>query len=203
MSSSLTKTQGTSLIAWQDIATANVVIGGAVDVSTVFAATVLVWMTRNPSAGAFTAGWPNIRIEISAKSSGDDAWIPVAVFQPGLGTNLANTTLNGAIIATATSCVVHNATYIAAGDVLFLGHTTIPANYEVMRVKSVAGTTINFESGCDNAHDDNAVVTDQAEIYNVQVDLTAVGRIRAVVDNIGSGRTISVQVLMVTGDSIG
>lgn len=203
MSSALTKTQGTSLIAWQDIATANVVVGTAVDVSTKFAATVLCWLGRNTAAGAFTGGWPNIRIEVSAKSSGTDAWIPVANFQPGVGASLANTTLNGAVSANASSFVVTAGTNIAAGDLLFLGHTTTPSDYEIVRVKGISGTTVTPEENVTNAHDNTAVVTDQAEVYVAQVDLTAVGRIRAVVDNANSGRGISVQVLMVTGDSIG
>lgn len=203
MSWTLNKTQGTSLIAWQDIATTNIIVGSAADVSTAFAVTVFAFLGRNPAAGAFTVGWPNIRIEVSAKSSGNDAWIPVAWFQPGIGATLANTTLNGAITAGATSCVVAAGTNIAAGDLLFLGHTTTASDYELVRVKGVSGTTVTFEEACTNAHDNAAVVTDQAEVYVSQIDLTAVGRIRAVVDNANSGRTISAQVLMVTGDSIG
>lgn len=203
MSVSIAKTQGTSLLAWQDITNTNIVVGTAADVSTKLAATVLIWVARNPAAGAFTSGWPNIRIEVSAKSSGNDAWIPVASFQPAVGATLANTTLNGAVSANASSFVVTANTNIAAGDLLFLGHTTTPANYEVVRVKGVSGTTITPEENVTNAHDTTAVVTDQAEEYVAQIDLTGVGRIRAVADNAGSGRTISVQVLMVTGDSIG
>lgn len=203
MTVALAKTQGTSLLAWQDIATTNVVVGSAVDVSTKLAATVFAWLGRNPAAGAFTAGWPNIRIEVSAKSSGTDAWIPVATFQPAVGATLANTTLNGAVLANASSFVVTANTNIAAGDILYLGHTTTPANYELVRVKGVSGTTITPEENVTNAHDTTAVVTDQAEMYMAQIDLTGVGRIRAVCDNANSGRTISVQVLMVTGDAIG
>lgn len=203
MTVAIAKTQGTSLIAWQDIATTNVVVGSAVDVSTKLAATVLAFLGRNPAAGAFTVGWPNIRIEVSAKSSGTDAWVPAAIFQPVIGATLANTTLNGAVLANASSFVVTANTNLAAGDLVFLGHTTTPANYELVRVKSVSGTTITPEENVTNAHDTTAVVTDQAEVYIAQIDLTAVGRIRAVVDNLNSGRTIAVQVLMVTGDSVG
>jgi hypothetical protein len=194
------KTQGTALLAWQDIATANVVIGSAQDVSTKLAATVFAKLGRR-SGTAFTAGWPNIRVELSGKSSGTDTWIPVAVFQPAVGATIVNTTLNGAVSAGATTFVVTSGTNITAGDVLFLGDPST-ANYELVRVKSVSGTTVTPEEPVTYAHATAAIVTDQAETYVAQVDLTAVGRIRAVTDNAGSGQSISVEILMVTGDSL-
>lgn len=201
MPSTITKTQGTSLLAWQDIATANVVVGSAQDVSTKLAATVFIKVARR-SGSAFTTGWPNIRIEASAKSSGTAEWYPLATFQPAVGASIANTTLNGAVSANASTFTVTAATNIAAGDLLFLGDSST-TNYELVRVKSVSGTTITPEENVTNAHANSAIVTDQAEMYVASIDLTAVGRIRAVADNANSGQSISVQVLMVTGDSIG
>lgn len=200
--SALTKTQGTSLLAWQDIATGAVIISSAQDVSTKLAASVFIKVGRN-SSSAFTAGWPNFRVEASGKSSGDDWWIPLATFQPAVGASIAATTLNGAITAGATTLVVTSATNIAAGDILFLGHTTDVTKYELIRVKSVSGTTITFEEACTYAHDNGCVISDQAEMYAASVDLTGVGRIRIVADNANSGRTIYASALMVTGDSIG
>jgi hypothetical protein len=46
-------------------------------------------------------------------------------------------------------------------------------------------------------------VTDQAEIFCAQIDLSAATRLRAVVDNANGGQTVAVQVLCVTADSIG
>lgn len=196
------KTQGTALLAWQDVATANVAIGSAQDVSTKLAATVFCLLGRR-SGTAFTAGWPNIRVEVSGKSSGTDAWIPLpgATFQPAVGATIVNTTLNGAVSAAATTFVVTSGTNILAGDVLFLGDPST-ANYEIVRVKAISGTTVTPEEPVTYAHATAAIVTDQAETYLAQVDLTAVGRIRAVCDNAGSGQSISVEVLMVTGDSL-
>lgn len=198
----VSKTAGTSLAAWQDVATANVIVGTALDVSTKLAATVFAFLGRN-SSSAFTAGWPNIRIEGSAKASGNDAWVPLATFQPVIGASIAATTLNGAVSANASSFVVTSATNIAAGDMMFLGHTSDTTKYELVRVKSVSGTTITPEENVTNAHDTGAVASDQAEAYAASLDLTGITRIRAVIDNAGSGRTIYVQVLCVTGDSIG
>lgn len=198
----VSKTAGTTLAAWQDVATGSVVCGTALDVSTKLAATVFAFLGRN-SSSAFTAGWPNIRIEGSAKASGNDAWVPLATFQPVIGASIAATTLNGAVSANASTFVVTSATNIAAGDIMFLGHTTDTTKYEIVRVKGVSGTTITPEENVTNAHDSGAVASDQAETYSASLDLTGITRIRAVIDNAGSGRTIYVQVLCVTGDSIG
>lgn len=199
---SITKTAGTSLASWADVATGNVTVGSAADVSTKLGATIFAQVGRR-SGSAFTAGWPNIRIEASAKSSGNDAWVPLAIWSPGVGASIANSTCNGAVSAGAGSFTITSATNVAAGDILFMGHTTDTTKYELVRVKSVSGTTITFEENCTYAHDNTAPVTDQAEMYCGSFDLTGISRIRAVIDNAGSGQTMTAQVLMVTGDSIG
>jgi hypothetical protein len=197
----ITKTVNNVLAAWADTATANVTVGSPLDVATKLAALVLIRMGRR-SGSAFTAGWPNVRIEASAKSSGDDTWAPLFVFQPPVGASIANTTLNGAISAGATSCTVTSATNIADGDILYLGDSS-SANWELVRVKDVSGTTVTFEEACTFAHENGAAVTDQGEIVAAQLDLSAVTRLRAVVDNANGGQTVAVQVLAVTADSIG
>jgi hypothetical protein len=198
----VTKTTDISLLAWQEVATANVAVGADVSVSNKFAATVVVHLGRK-SGTSFTERWPTLRIEVSSKASGNDAWSPAAMFTMSVGSNIASTTLNGAVSAGATTCTVTAATNIAAGDLLFLGHTTTVANYELVRVKSVSGTTITFEEACTSAHDNGAVVTDQGETYVAQLDLMSVTRVRAVLDNAGGGVTVACRAMMVTGDSIG
>jgi hypothetical protein len=120
-----------------------------------------------------------------------------------VGSSIANTTLNGAVSAGATSCTVTAATNIAVGDLLFLGHTITVANYEIIRVKSVSGTTVNFEEACVNAHDSGAQVTDQAEIYSLgPYDLSTFARVRVILDNMGSGQGVYFRSVMNTLDSI-
>jgi hypothetical protein len=189
-----TKTIGTSHLAWQDIASAAQVIGSAIDVSTAWAIAFNVQVGRLTGT-AFTDGWPNVRIEASGKASGNDKWVPIDILQPDAGSSIAATTLNGAISAAATSCVVTSATNIAAGDLLFLGHTTTPGNYELVRVKSVSGTTITFEEACTYAHDNTAVVTDQAQEWFPVYRVDAYSRIRVVIDNANSGQGIKAEVL--------
>lgn len=196
------KTSGQTLSAWASVASAAVSVGSPVDVSTKLGATVFARLGRGTGT-AFTAGWPNIRIEASPKSSGDNSWVPLVIFQPGVGVaTLVNTTLNGAVSAGASSFTVTSASNIAVGDVLFLGDTS-SSNYEIVRVKGVSGTTITPEENIVNAHANAAQVTDQAEMYQANLDLSSVVRIRAVIDNAGSGQAIYAEVTISYLDSIG
>lgn len=197
------KTVGTTLLPWQDVATGSIIIGGVQDVSTKYAASFAIKIARRTGT-AFTAGWPNIRIEASAKSSGNDAWIPIVQVQPALGSSIVNTTLNGAVSAAAATFVISSNTNLGAGDILFLGDGS-QGNYELVRVKSFSGSapniTVTPEENVSFAHANAAIVTDQAEMYDPACDLTPYARVRAVADNGNSGQAISVQVLMTTHDS--
>lgn len=194
-------TDNTALAAWQDIASAAQVISSAVDVSAKMAIGIWIKMGRK-SSSAFTAGWPNFRIEGSAKSSGNDNWAVLANFQPPVGASISATTANGAISAGDGTCVVTSATNIAVGDYLFLGHTTTASNYELVRVKGISGTTVTFEENCTSAHDNGCVISDQAEHYYVTLDCSTQTRIRLVIDNSNSSRDIAAEARYVLLDSI-
>jgi hypothetical protein len=193
------KTANQTLLSWQDVANTNIVLGTPVDVSGKYSASILIKFARKTGT-AFSTGWPNVRIEGSQKTSGNDAWGTLLQYQTALGVSIANTTLNGAVSAGATSFVVTASTNIAAGDILFLEDGS-QANYETCRVKSVSGTTITPEEALTFSHQTAKIVTDQAEIYQPLIDLTGIVRVRAVCDNGNSGQTIAVQVLMTTHDS--
>jgi len=197
----ITKTQGQTLLALQSIATANSIVGTALDVSTKLAATVFVRFGRHV-ANVLTAGWPNIRIEGSAKSSGTDAWVPLAIFQPSPGVaTIGATTLNGTVTAADPSIVVASASNFAVGGLIFIEDSTF-ANGEWARIKSIVSTTLTLEEPVTNGHANGSVVTAQAEVFVAQLDLTAIGRIRVVADNLGSGYTIGVEAQLVTADSL-
>lgn len=196
----VTKTVQTALVAWQDLATANQIISSAFSVTTILAGSIGIRIGRR-SGTAFSAGWPNVRLEVSFQDSGDRRWTPIRVFTPFVGGTIVNTTLNGAVSAGATTFVVTSATNLAVGDILFLSDTT-PSNYELVRVKTVSGTTITPEDPVVNAHVTASIVTDQAEMYAESLDLSTYRAIRAVVDNIGSAQSISVEVQLTTLDTL-
>lgn len=194
-------TDNTAHLAWTDIASAAQNIPSAIDVSGKMAIGIWIKMGRKSST-AFTAGWPNFRVEGSSKSSGNDNWAVLANFQPPVGASISSTTANGAISGGAGSCTVTSATNIAVGDYLFLGHTTTPGNYELVRVKSVSGTTVTFEENCTNAHDNGCVISDQSEHFYIEIGCATQTRIRVVTDNANSSRDIAVEIRYVLLDSL-
>lgn len=195
------KTANRTLFAWADVASLAITIGSTIDVSTAFEVSVIGRIGRRTGT-AFTLGSPNIRIEGSVKSSGNNSWAPLFTYQPPIGASIANTTLNGAVSANAATFIVTAGTNIAAGDILFLGDSSA-ANYEIVRVKSIATTTVTPEENVVNAHANAAIVTDQAFIFTAVLGVSSYQRIRAVVDNAGSGQDISVEVLCGSLDSVG
>lgn len=182
-----------SLLAWTDLATTTQQIGTAQNVSAIWAASFSIRLARK-TGSAFTAGWPNVRIEASTKASGGP-WIPLFNYQMQLGASIAATTLSAGITAGATTFTVTSATNIAAGAILFLADTST-TNYELVRVLSVSGTTITPEEPCVNNHANGAIVTSLAEMTFPAVDLSCYAQVRSVVDNANSGQTISAEVTM-------
>jgi hypothetical protein len=201
MSTTITpvKTSNLSLLNWQDVANGDVIVGSAFDVSTIYALAVQIRMGRL-SSGNFNEGWPVVRIEGSVTTGGNDHWAPIAMIQFNPGLLIANTTLNGAVSSGATSFNVNISTYIAVGDILFLGDTA-PTNYELVRVKGISGTTITVEEPVTFSHADGAIVTNQAEMYYPAFDVSAYLRVRAVFNNAGSGRSVAIEVLASSMDS--
>ncbi len=195
------KTIQTAMLAWQDIATGSQVISSVVDCSSIWAASFGVRIGRQ-SATAFTAGWPNIRFEASYLSSGNAAWIPLFTLQPPIGATVGKTTLNGAVSAGASTLTLTSATNFVQGDIIYVGDSST-ANYEIVRCKSIASTTVTFEEVCTYAHTNSAIVSNQAFLACPSADLTSYKRVRCVADNANGGITISIEVALITMDSFG
>jgi hypothetical protein len=200
----LTKTIGTVVTGWATAIAADAQAGHTAiqTVTNKLSASFEITLARS-TGSAYTIG-PKVRIEGLYEGSITRTSPQIDAIQMAVGASIANTTLNGAVSAGATSCVVTAGTNIAAGDILFLGHTTTPANYELVRVKSVVtGTTVNFEEACVNAHDSGAQVTDQAEIYSLgPYDLSTFARVRVILDNVGTGQGVYFRCIMNTLDSV-
>lgn len=189
----------TDLLAWQDVAAAAHVISSAFNCADLWAAAIAVRLGRRTGT-AFTAGSPNVLVQASFRTSGNNSWIDIDTFQPLVGATIVNTTLSSAITANDATFTVTSATNIAVNDLLFLGHSSA-ANYEIVKVKSISGTTITPYENVVNAHTNAALVTDQAEQLIHAYDLSVFRRIRAIIDNLGSGQNISAEVALMTFDS--
>lgn len=167
-------------------------VGTAVDVTGMHYIGLTGWIGRL-SGTAHASPWATLLLEGNTSATDDSMWepIPDASFTMAPGASIANTTLNGAVSANATTIVVASATNIAAGDLLFLSHGSSTANYEVVRVASVSGTTITVDDKVVFAHDSGAAVTDQAEHYCIPaLSVVGLSRIRAKIIN-QSGQTIT------------
>ena len=192
------KTQGTSLISLQSVAASTVLLGSAVDVSQKFAATIFIRFGRR-SATAAGAG-ANIRVEASYKSSGDNSWVPLAVFTTNFAAAEAEA-VSGTVNAGTKVVTVASTTNLTAGDVIFINNGTI-ANSEWGRVKSISSNvSVTIEDDLVNAQT-GATLYDSAEMFLCQLDLSAIGRIRIVADGSLYTQAFAIQADMITLDSI-
>ena len=200
----LNKSAAGVLLAHTQQPTATVTIGSAVDVSTKLGpATAFVKLGRTASTAL--SNQVKFRLEGSAKTSGNDEWVPVYEWTSLNGTTAASsTTVNDAAFnAGDTSFVVTSVTGLAAGDILYLRETGTPANSEWVRIQSMSGTTVTLEEACTRSHTNGINVADLGEIMRVALDLSAHVRIRLVVDTASatSGTTVDVLAWLVTADS--
>ena len=203
MSTTPNKTVGVTLgsLSWQQVNSKQVVYESGIDVSTVWGIAVNYQLGRGTST-AFTAS-PNLVVQASAAASGNGKWTDIYSYPMSLGASVANTAVNTGISAGGTQVVVNSASNIAAGDKLFLGHTTTPSNYEIVRVKDVVSTTVHFWFPCEKAHDTGAIVTDQAEDNFAVLGVENYKRIQIVIDNSGGGQRLFGEVIVNRLDSIG
>lgn len=201
----LSKTQGTSLLSLQTCASGAVVLGTAADVSTKLAATVFVHVGRTATT-ALTNG-AKIRVEASSKSSLDGHWFPLAEFITGVAASTTTATLTTGTTAGDTVLPMTTTAGIVIGDLVYIREAGGETNSEFGRVKTVTtNTSVTIEDGTLFNHTvTTTLVWSKAEFFVAQLDLTAIGRIRVVVDCAYalSGQTIVAEAFMVTGDSIG
>lgn len=201
----LNKTAAQALLAHTQLATATQAVGSAVDVSTkIGPAVAMVKMGRTVATalGAQVA----FRLEGSAKTSGNDEWVPIYEWASGNGTTAANaSTVNDASFNAAdTSFTITSATGITGGDLMYLRETGTPANSEWVRIASVSGTTINLEDAVTRNHTNGITTTDLAEMWSIPIDIAGHVRVRLVVNanNVtATGQTVDVIAWLVTADS--
>ena len=196
--STYTKTQGTSVLSLQTVASGAVLLSSAIDVSTVIAATMFIHFGRE-IATALTVG-AQFRIEASSKSSGDGHWYPLFIYITDIAA-ASDEAVSGTVNAGTNVITVAATAGFVAGDIIFIQNGTI-GNSEWGRVKSiVTNTSVTIEDNLVNAQT-GATMYDQAQIFRaVDINCRALGRLRLVVDNTGTGQAIAVEAHVVTADS--
>lgn len=200
----LNKTAAGVLLAHTQCASATVTLGSPVDVSTkVGQATAFVKIGRTIATAL--SNQVKFRLEGSAKSSGNDEWVPIQEWQSLTGTTTASkTTLNDASCnAGDTVFTLTSGTGFTAGDLVYLRETGTPANSEWVRGKSIATNDLTIEEGLTRSHTNGIDVTDLAELFAIPFDAGGQVRVRLVVDTASavSGQTVDVIAWIVTADS--
>jgi len=195
-----TKTQGTSVLTLQSVASGAVLISTAIDVSGKIAVTLFIHFGRRATT-ALTVGC-QIRIEGSSKSSGDGHWYPLFIYTTDVAA-AESEAVTGTNNAGQNVITVASTTNLSAGDVIYIDNSTI-GNSEWHRIKSVVtNTSITLEDNLAHAQNSgSATIYDQAQIFRaVDINCRALGRLRVVVDDSGTGQAIAIEVDMVSADS--
>ncbi len=141
------------------------------------------------------------RIEYSAQSSGDGHWYPLATYLTKIA-SVTSQAVSGTCASGQNVVAMSSTTGMSVGDIVYIDNGTI-ANAEWGRVKVVtSNTSITLEDNLVHAQT-GATVYPSAEMFAAQIDCTAVGRLRLVVDGSGTGQAIAVEAELVSADTIG
>lgn len=183
-----TKTVATTAFAAASCASGSMYKGAEIDVSTAIDGSIKVRLGRTATAALTNP--VGFKIEVSAKTSGDDWWVPVYVWVNSIVAicviDQATNLLNGATSAGATSYVLDLTTGQNAGDLVFFNEA---GKYEWARTKSVVTVTGTPLDPLVFAHVDNTIVTDQGEEWDIPLGLymPSAKRIRLIVDCAAAG----------------
>lgn len=198
----VTKTQGTAVLAHQAVTHPDTVKGSAQDVSTAFSATIVMYHALVEAAANTNAG--SFHVQVSPSSSGNEDWATIAQFT-------ANTVTPDTEAITATEPIgetelaVASTTGFVAGDLLYIQDAGTLADSEWARCQEIStDSSITLVDGLTSAKDSSDVIWNDANVFTAQLDLVAVGRLRVIFQHEGStGANVHVKALMTTGDSIG
>lgn len=196
----ISKTAGTVVQALTQAAGSVVTISSAIDVSTKLAATMFIHFGRRIA----TAGGAGVtfRVEASAKSSGDGFWWSLAQFTTSFAAT-TYTALGGSGNDAATPTLTFTNTGFAIGDIIHIDDGTSTSTGEFHRVKALISTTgLTLEDNLVAGHNSKSV-SRAAEMFVAALDLTAISRIRLVVDGSLFTQVNSFEAFLVSGDSIG
>lgn len=197
----ISKTQGTAILAHQAVIHPATVVGSAQDVTTKLAATIIIFHASVEAVANTNPG--RFLVQASGASSGNEDWVTVYEFDATIST--ADTE---SMIATEpqgeTVLAVSDTTGFVANDILYIQDTTVVADSEWGRCQEiVTNTSIDLVDGLTNAKDSSDVIWNDSDIFVCQLDLTAIGRVRVVFLHEGAaGANCHIKGMMVTGDSI-
>lgn len=189
----LSKIQQTTVLAIQDVASNVSVVGGAIDVSTYYEGKVRIRFGRG-TANAFTTA-PIFRLQVCYDSSSptNQQWADYQVVQPPVGATIGSQATSSGDGVGSTAVTLAAGTNFTAGDFVFFHHTTI-GNSEWHRQLLVAGAVITIAEGLVNDQA-AATVRDQAEEWNISMNLADVQKIRLLCESGATGQAYVVEAI--------
>ena len=179
-----TETIETDLVSAQTIAASASVLSSTVSVVGVKRATVLIFHGRAATAGFGTNG-TEYRVEVSAQSSGNETWQPIASILTGSA--VCNSAAASSNCAAGTTLVtITSGTAMPARDIICFTSGTI----EWVRSTVANGTaSFNVLDATTYDHASATGIFSSAELFPLTFNLESVTRLRAVVNNLASGTT--------------
>lgn len=195
-----TKTLGTNVLTMQSVTAGSLVVGSAVDVSTLFSALLAIRFGRGATT-ALTAG-VTFNVQWSSTASDDYGWNSYLV-QPIVSETTAaeSEAVTGTVSATATAITMASTTNLTVGEWISIINGTA-ANSEIRQIKAVTTNTSVTVDAIQNAQT-GATVYDQAQVIPVYLDLRHIKRIRLVVDAVGAGQVTYCSAALNSLDEVG
>lgn len=196
------KTQGIAILAHQAVTHPGSVVGSAQDVTTKIAATIILFHAMVEAVANTNPG--TFYVQVSGLASGNEDWATVAQF-----TAKDTTPDTEALTATEASGVkvlaVASTTGFVAGDIVYIQDAGNLADSEWGQLEQiVTDTSLDLLDGLTTGKDSSDVAWNDADIFVIQLDLMAVGRVRVLFQHEGgTGANVHIKGLMVTADSFG
>jgi hypothetical protein len=195
----IVKTDGQVILPLQIVAEGARLISGDIDVSTKLAVQFFINFGRRffLAAGAGV----RIRIEGTSQPSGDGYWAPLTEYLSDFVAAERNG-LTGTVAAGQKVLTMASTANLLAQQIIFIDNPTI-LNSEWARIKSlVANVSVTIEDNLLNAQT-GATISNKAEMWAPTLDVSAVKRLRLVVDGSLFTQAFAIRARMVSLDSIG
>jgi hypothetical protein len=192
----VTKTSNISILPLQAVAAGSVVVSPVIQVEGKFGATVFVHFGRRSASAA--SGPVAIRLEGSSTASGNAYWGALSHYETAW--DFAGTVVCGRADAGQKTIVIPPFLPNVSG-LVYIDNAQIAAS-EWARIAVATAGKLTLEESLNNDQL-GANVYGRAEAYLSQVDLTAMKRLRVVVDGSQFNQPFAIEVDAVTADSIG
>lgn len=189
----LDKVEQATVLAIQDVASNASVVGDEIDVSLYYEGNVRIRFGRGTGT-AFTTP-PIFRLQVCYDSSSptNQQWADYSVVQPPVGASIGSQATSSGDGVGSTAVTLAAGTNFTAGDFVFFHQSGANiALSEWHRQVLVAGAVITILEGLVNDQA-AATVRDQAEEYNISMNLASVQKIRLICESGATGQAYVVE----------